>query len=625
MNILENLDHYRYRLTNRSVMTSSSLKYRLRIGVLTSNSFKPVDAEKFEHQLSDFLRKGWHDFLDPDLFSKEESKKLNIGFSIISNFQTANDRFIAQQALTNDIYSEMTNNPETIVEPFLSMSPEAFINAQSEDTAKKELEELFTSARIPFSSDSFISTITANTQSASQEDAEKFAIEHILNYCDILLVFGELNDITSEIDIRSVLEHDKLPYVHVTEQKSQFTINNKDNFDSNSVRQFNLFSDEPFPEDLYKEELKDGNKNFYRVKIGPDDIEEIDQALLAPYIEEEVDSNNPDKVNRYLNAFKFTDEDNALHIQEKLIPHYIRASFIAGRYQERYFNAGKMVYIFAPLSVAAVAVGVLAPAVAYWAFFLEFLLLGGILGLVKLTDKQRARKRWMESRYLAERLRVAIHLAAVGVEPHPTYRFRRKNRSQEGADWASRAFQEIWENYPIQSGCKQQTLDKTKAYINYVWLQDQYNYHKSKIDEPQEQADFKIKAKKARFMNKRLEVYGLLIFFVAMLAAALHSIPHFVGVDLHVKWFDNFLVFLGITLPGLGAALGGYRAHKDYARTIKNSENMLMVIPILQRSLRDASNEQQVTNMLHTTEDVMLQETQGWLSQMNMIELEASG
>jgi len=625
MKIIENLDQTRYKLTNVEVAASSSLKYRLRIGVLTSESYIPVDSAKFEQQISNFLRAGWHDLLDPGLFSKEESKKINIGFSIISNFQTANDRFVARQALSSNTSNDEKSSPDTIIEPFLPMSPETFINEQSEDLTKKELEELFKNARLPFSSDSFISTITASTQSANQQDAQKFAIEHILNYCDVLLVFGEMNDITTEIDIHYVLEQEKIPHIHITEQNNNFTIKNKDNFDSNSVRQFNLFSDEPIPEGLYKEELKDGNKNFYRVKIGPDDIEEIDQELLAPYIEEEVDSNDPKKVNRYLNAFKFTDEDNAQHIQEKLIPHYIRASYIAARYQERYFNAGKMVYIFAPLSVAAVAIGVLAPAVAYWAFFLEFLLLGGILGLVKLTDKQRARKRWMESRYLAERLRVAIHLAAVGIEPHPTYRFRRKNRNQEGADWASRAFQEIWENYPIQSVCKRHTLDKTKAYINYIWLKDQYKYHQSKIDEPQETANFKIKAKKARFMNKRLEVYGVLIFFVAMLAAALHSIPHFVGIDLHVKWFDNFLIFLGITLPGLGAALGGYRAHKDYARTIKNSENMLMVIPILQRSLRDSSNEQQVTNMLHTTEDVMLQETQGWLSQMNMIELEASG
>ena len=308
-------------------------------------------------------------------------------------------------------------------------------------------------------------------------------------------------------------------------------------------------------------------------------------------------------------------------IKETLFPYYVRGSVIAKDYQTQYLRAGWLVYCLAPLAVACVAVGVLAPAIASWAFLIEFFLLLTIFATVSWADRNKAHKHWIENRFFTERIRDSVFKASVGVEAGHL-RYHRLNDSHHDVnDWTTRAFQEVWNKLPKLNGVNKEKWKASRDYIVKKWIEDQIDYHKKKIGVSDSKATIKIKNTKG--FSKRLERIGMIVFFVALLSAALHSIPHFVGIDLHAHWFEVILVFFAISLPGVGAAIGGFRAHRDYSRIVKNSENMYYALKQLLTLYRNLESHKGLEVLLHHTEELMLQETQGWLALMRFVELEA--
>ncbi len=73
------------------------------------------------------------------------------------------------------------------------------------------------------------------------------------------------------------------------------------------------------------------------------------------------------------------------------------------------------------LAVALLAFGSLVHAFASFAFFFELLLLIMVVYIIRRAHSQRLHKKWIESRFLAERLRHAVFVAACG-EPATRYR-----------------------------------------------------------------------------------------------------------------------------------------------------------------------------------------------------------
>lgn len=77
------------------------------------------------------------------------------------------------------------------------------------------------------------------------------------------------------------------------------------------------------------------------------------------------------------------------------------------------------------------------------------------------------------------------------------------------------------------------------------WIQDQIRFHEKK-------------AESSGRISRRLEQSAILIFGLAVVAAALHLIL----LALHVEWLERTLTFAAISLPAVGAAIGGIRTHR---------------------------------------------------------------
>jgi hypothetical protein len=301
------------------------------------------------------------------------------------------------------------------------------------------------------------------------------------------------------------------------------------------------------------------------------------------------------------------DEASKDLVREYLLPYYARASSLAERHQRKYQWAGILVYSFSAAAVGAVAFGTLVPKISPWAFGVELVLLISILVAVVMADWYRTHSNWIENRFLAERLRAAQFLAACHTEVTPIQPPPHLVAMGRSDDWTLMAFNEIWQRLPEMKGIKAADLNGLRTFVSKAWLDDQIDYHNTKVS-------------KSDLANERLELGGVIVFSLALIAAALHLILHV----FHITWMEMLLTFAAIVLPSVGAAIGGIKTHREYSRLKKRSENMVQSLSEIKTSLDQASNTAEFEVILREIEQMMLIETQDWLMLMRFAELEAA-
>ncbi len=297
-------------------------------------------------------------------------------------------------------------------------------------------------------------------------------------------------------------------------------------------------------------------------------------------------------------------------IRSRLLPGYVRASFIAKRSQKSYLRAGLLVYSLSPLAVAAVTLAMLVPKLAPLAFILEFFLLGIILLVIVTSDRCRTHQNWIEARFLAERIRSAVFLTACGVQTSSLVHIHALRPQLEAGQWTIQAFDEIMRRMGPIVPCVPTGCDPGIAYLRRHWLQDQIHFHTAK-------------AKRSARAGHRLEKTGWLIFLAAIVIAAWHLLDIFLGHPLALAPAEKPLLFLAVVLPAIGATLGGIRGHREYSRLAKRSQYMQAVLTDMDSRLDSVTDLSDLSTLLQETEQLMLQDTQEWLMLMKFAKVEA--
>jgi hypothetical protein len=297
-------------------------------------------------------------------------------------------------------------------------------------------------------------------------------------------------------------------------------------------------------------------------------------------------------------------------IKERLIPWYVRASLIAKRNQKRYFRSGWIVYALSPLAIAAVVVGILAPAWASAAFSIELAMLLTVYAVIKSADRAGVHKKWLETRFLAERIRSAIFLSAVGAEPATFPKSRRLGSSNRGEEWVLRAFDEIMLRAGAAGGGKRSDLGSSVVFVRSRWIAGQIGFHAAK-------------AARAGRLSRLLEKAGRAVFVAAIGAAAWHLLSIILNHRGFLEALEKPAVFLAVVLPAVGAALGGVRAHKEYSRLEKQSLRMEGALRDLDARFAAAADFADFGSFLREAERLMLEESQEWLTLMTFARVEA--
>jgi hypothetical protein len=299
-------------------------------------------------------------------------------------------------------------------------------------------------------------------------------------------------------------------------------------------------------------------------------------------------------------------------VGERLLPHYVRSSLLAKTSQRAYRRAGLAVWSFFPLAVAAVAIGALSSGLlSAAAFATELALLLAIVWVVVAAHRSRSHEKWIECRFLTERIRSVALLAACGIEASAIEPPPYAGTAQSRSDWALMAFNEIWNRLPPLPRLTDERCDVTRRYIRWHGIRDQIRYH--------ERA-----ATRAGRISRALERGGAAAFSLAILGAVIHlsltSVGHGDGTVA-----EAVLIFGAVVLPAVGAALGGFRAHREYSRLSKRSRSMAHGLRRLKRRFVGVSDPDQLAALLRETERVILSETQDWLALMEFVPVEPPG
>jgi hypothetical protein len=244
----------------------------------------------------------------------------------------------------------------------------------------------------------------------------------------------------------------------------------------------------------------------------------------------------------------------------------------------------------------------------------EWGLLTLILLAVLFSDRTASHKRWIETRFLAERIRSAIILSAAGVEVSPIYLPPYMGAAHRQDDWMVMAFHEIWERMPVMKGCEGEQCGLISTFVCKTWIDDQIEYHEHK-------------ARKFHKFNHLLETIGWAVFFFALLVASTHialELTKEIRGSAHAIDFflDKLLVILAVILPAAAASMEGIRKHNEYSRLATLSENMEENLRELKQRFHEIRSPESLNALLREADELMLRETQGWLMLMRFLKLE---
>jgi len=251
-------------------------------------------------------------------------------------------------------------------------------------------------------------------------------------------------------------------------------------------------------------------------------------------------------------------------------PYFHRAERTARASQRLYLVLARLLYALAGAAVVLVATQIIFLSKHPRVVWAEVVALVAAIITLAVGRLARPHDRWIAARYLAERIRSGVFLAAVGAsQTAPEARPAKTATADPNREWADRAFREISCRTPappvLAAG-----LPGLRQLLLRAWIDDQISYHQ------------KTAARLAR-RQRQLTWLAAGLFGVSALAALFHS------MNILVKPSEpDFWGYLSIIIPAIGAALSGYGAQREYARLAERSRLMAFRLREVRQHVADA-------------------------------------
>jgi hypothetical protein len=241
-----------------------------------------------------------------------------------------------------------------------------------------------------------------------------------------------------------------------------------------------------------------------------------------------------------------------------------------------------------------------------WPFALfEFVLLASIVAITWQGQKRRWHGRWFETRRVAEYLRHAPILLALGAARAP-------GNWPEGAETS-------WPEHYARHALREVGLPRAVVTASYlraaltnildVHISTQRDYHRAK-------------AKRLSSVHHKLDKLSERLFQIAVASVALYlavaaaAAAHLIEKDAF-KALSNTFTFLGVALPTLGGAIAGIRYFGDFERFAAISEitagkldavhdRIALLAPV------DALDYGAVAELAHAADEIVVNEIENW-------------
>ena len=290
---------------------------------------------------------------------------------------------------------------------------------------------------------------------------------------------------------------------------------------------------------------------------------------------------------------------------------FVKADTIALKNQKMYQRVGFLIYVLSPIAVGLVALGILLRQFSWLFFPLEFLILFFAYTAMTLADRAKIHKKWIECRYLAEHIRCAIYFTASGFKPEVIKNTMQSHHEHQAGNWAAKMFNQILKEMPAIHQNRHEDTGPAKDFIKNCWIEDQMRFHAKK-------------QVKMGAYSKRLELTGKIVFFTALVAALTHIVLAYHHFENETSLVESVSTFIAISFPALGASLGAIRIHREYSRLERQSADMVEQLKALKHKCDEISSQQGFAEFLVKAQEKMLHDVQGWLSLMDINNLDVS-
>lgn len=547
-------------------MAFADIPFRVRIGVTGHRALS--DPERIGKSVREILNTRIFDLFERPLPAKR--RDVPLAFTVLTPLAEGADHLVAREALK-------FHGSEIVV--VLPLEREDYARDFATAESKAEFDELCQKAGRVYSLEPPFPESAGSEPEEERKRAYEEAGRHVVDHCDVLIAVWDGKPARGRggtADVVAYAREKKRPLIIVSsEHPERIILESGAGLSRRAYDRIGLFNRFPVSE------------REQRAYVG-----RMHEDLFA----------TPE--GRKLSA-RVKDD-----IRKDLLPWYVRASLIAKRCQKRYFRTGLIVYALAPLAVAAVAVGILNPDWALPAFIAEFLFLLVIYGAIRTADRRRVHKKWVETRFLAERIRSAIFLLSCGVRPAAVSLSPDMRPGAREDDWAVRIFAEIMVRAAGAEPGERVACPDGVAFIRARWIGAQIGFHAAKAD-------------KAGRLSRILEKAGRATFLAAIGASGWHLFSLWIGHREFLAALEKPAILLAIILPAAGAALGGMRTHREYSRLEKRSRTMEAALRELDWKFAAVSDFGGFEGRLREAEQLMLQEAQDWMILMRFAKVEA--
>ncbi|WP_298666452.1 SLATT domain-containing protein [uncultured Methanofollis sp.] len=281
-----------------------------------------------------------------------------------------------------------------------------------------------------------------------------------------------------------------------------------------------------------------------------------------------------------------------------LLPYYARTRFLADCYGRRHRVAGSAVYALSSAAITIVAVQALLLPALPALVWLEVAAIACVLLLLIAARTLDWHRKWLDYRFLAERIRSAIFLCFVCIRCDLPGR-PPLTLSPHADDWLSRAFEGLIETRPLDYCTLALPFEPLKTFLLEAWLARQIDWYVET-------------ARKNRRLHEDLLYAGEIFFIATLIAAAAHAS----GVG------HPFTTALTIVLPAVAAGLAAIRTQQEYRPTAERASRMLRHLSALSLRIRRAEDMPTLCALLAEANEVMLREQQEWRVAFRFRELE---
>ena len=504
------------------------------------------------------------------------SKRTPVELCILSPLAEGADRLVAVEVLNFD--------EKAVLKVVLPLLEKEYLEDFETEESKKEFKRLLKNARNPVSlrerllADDYPDEMIKEARRQAYEDVGQFVVDH----CDILIAIWDGEGSRGKGGTAEIVNYAKknnCPVCIINAEdpgQQSFNINVKVRPILSKIDKWNVLA--------RKQGEKSGNKSEHE-----------------DYVNNQFKSLFPEN---FSNG-DILDVKNESILKTNLIPNYTIASLLAKYNQTRYMDMGNVIFWLAFLAVLVVAAGSIFFRNIKWAYLgafgLELFFLVVIIAIV-LYDKyvRHFHKNWIDYRFLAERIRSSFFHFICKVEINQIHIKRRQGKDNLENKWILFVFEEIWNRLPKMARSEKEDFNMLAHYIQSAWLEDQIKYHKKKHND-------------CNRKYKKLELCGESIFYLALIAAFCHFV-----LSIHV--LDNWLTLAALALPALAATLEGIRSNREYKRLAIRSKKMELSLNDLRKKFRLITPEK-LEFLLNRMEQLMLEETEDWLTFMRPAEL----